>query len=164
MDQGNKEGALYLLEMGADVNSTLSQGESALSTACMAWSLDPVFIQDLLNHGATMATECHSGFDLLCRIAGVWTNSSDDASGIGDKHTSSQEPGNLGESASCFCGQCCREREGKACTAAQILLDSGALAGVPNLLDDKTSLSSIARKGGSLDLAKLLGQADTPDQ
>lgn len=130
----------------------------------MAWSLDPGFIQDLLNHGATMATECHSGFDLLCRIAGVWTNSSDEASGIGDKHARSQDPSNFGGPTSCFCGQCCREHERKACTAAQILLESGALIEASNLLDDKTSLSSIARKRGWLDLAKLLGQADTPSQ
>lgn len=159
---GNKEGALYLLKMGADANSTTSQGESALSTACMAWSVDHELVRDLLTHGATTTAGYHNGFDLLCRIAGSWSNSPDETSCIGDSHTSLQDPSNLGRSTPCCCRQCCREHERKACTAAQILLDSGALIGVSNPLDDKISPSRIARIRGWLDLAKLLGQADTP--
>ncbi|KAL1856383.1 hypothetical protein Daus18300_010755 [Diaporthe australafricana] len=93
--RGNEEGVRFLLKMGANVDCTAWDGDTAFDSACTAWQPDAGIIQALLTYGTTPEFEYH-GLPVLYEIAGRFLNESaaENASGTkdsGEEHDNDEE-------------------------------------------------------------------------
>lgn len=174
--RGNEDGARFLLKMGARVDNTAWDGDTALDFACAAWQPNAGLIRALLTHATASNSEYHDEPD-LGRIAGRWLSEADDARDVRHGNTEdastrccrtaefdivNHDETGLANLVICRCKECCRDHERRVCVAVQILLDAGAWIQLRYYKRDMEFPYETARERGWNDLANLLEQAAVP--
>lgn len=171
---GNEGGARFLLKMGARVDQTAWDGDTALDFACAAWQPNVSLIRALLTRIATSEAEYHGEPD-LGRIAGRWRKEACDVRNTGkSKMENANTPcrrrfdavdvddTGLANLVNCQCEECCCEHESRACEVVRILLDAGAWTQLRYYQRDMELPVETARARGWMNLATILSQDALP--
>lgn len=171
---GNEGGARFLLKMGARVDQTAWDGDTALDFACAAWQPNVSLIRALLTRIATSEAEYHGEPD-LGRIAGRWRKEACDVRNTGKSKTENAntpcrrrfdavdvDDTGLANLVNCQCEECCCEHESRACEVVRILLDAGAWTQLRYYQRDMELPVETARARGWMNLATMLSQDALP--